>query len=404
MITVGGTFSSVTGRLVVPSTGAWFVEVDFDLDGRSEPSGRTMVEIGGRTLRGTYDAKASGRIGEKYRARIVAGGNGWSRELPALGFHNDAGVLAANVISTTAASVGETIGTTLSTRLAVDYDRAAGPASRVLAGVPWFVDFDGVTQVTTRATVANPAEADVLSWDPLTKVARIASADVIVPGTKLEDSRFGTVYVREVEQVFTSEGATALAWCESSPSSSPNRIAAALALIAREAVRPTYLAPHRYRVLSQSIADGRLTLQVVKKGAVPEKLEAISPWHGISGASEKFTPGAVVLVEFVEGNPELPIVRSYADGSPLELELSATVQASIDAPRVAMGLGTYPVALAPPVVSALSAILAYVSAVVSGLSGVAPALAAAVAAPASSATSAVSAATAGAPSTRTFSD
>lgn len=219
-LTLNG-LDAVSVRLFQPWQGVWSAEVDFDpAIVPVPPTGPATLVIGTTTLVGTIDASASGVFaGVKAMARVLGGGGGWGKIVSSRQFHNDAGVLAAAVIVATAAEALEPPPAVAlpPVPLGVDYERTAGAASRVLAGLDWYVTLAGVTTVgTPRPLVpANPLEVDVLSYDPFQRRAEIATDTILVPGTLLAgDPRFDTLTVRDVEQTFTPDGgARASAWC-----------------------------------------------------------------------------------------------------------------------------------------------------------------------------------------------
>ncbi len=308
------TFRAVSVRLLIPWTGAWIADVDFDLEAVPvAPTGAALLKIGETTvLLGTIDPRASGRFGQKGRARVVAGAGGWDKTVTARHFHNDAGLLSAAVLTATAAEVGEKLVQPIPSVLGFDFVRSAGPASRVLAGLDWYVDFSGVTFVGPRVPIpADPTSVEVLSFDPNTQRAEIASDAVIRPGTILVDPRFGTATVRDVEQTFNDAGARATAWCGET---STSRFISGLKSLAREATGLAHLKGYKYRVVAAG-PDGRLTLQALRRAAgVPDSI-AIPVWPGVAGVSVQVAPGTICIVEFVEGDPAQPVVRAFEPGA-----------------------------------------------------------------------------------------
>jgi hypothetical protein len=108
-----------------------------------------------------------------------------------------------------------------------------------------------------------------------------------------------------------------------------------------------FLRPYRYRVVQMtSSGDGRVELQAVRKAAgLPDVLPA-SILPGIPGASSRLKPGAVVVVEFIEGDPQLPIVTHFeAEGGQgflpvaLALDASSSVRVGEHASSVRVGPG-----------------------------------------------------------------
>jgi hypothetical protein len=70
-----------------------------------------------------------------------------------------------------------------------------------------------------------------------------------------------------------------------------------------------FLAKYRYRVVK--MAGDRVDLQAVSKDLGLPDMLPVQIWPGLAGASANLTPGAIVLVEFIEGNPTMPIVSHF---------------------------------------------------------------------------------------------
>ncbi len=357
--------TAVSMRLLLPWVGVWTAEADLDLGSTvAVPTGRVNVDVGGMTLSGTVDARGTGRFGEKARVRVVGGAAGWSKVAPRRHFHNDAGVTTRDVFEATASAVGESIVVTASERLGVDYVRGQGTpedpvaASAVLDGTLWYVDADGVTKFGPRSSTPS-ADVEVLSWDPDQRRAELAADTIVWPGTKLADPRFGTVVVRDVEQLFDpSKGSRLSVWCFLSDSltsakTEASRLIAGLATAARRAVHPELLRPYRYRIEKLNV-DGRLYLQAVTKAAgVPDTLP-ITVVPGMAGDSADHVLGTTCLVWFVDG-PQDPVVLGFTgekvptqrrvygdevlvgDAGAVALAKAAQVQAALDALKANIG-------------------------------------------------------------------
>lgn len=114
------------------------------------------------------------------------------------------------------------------------------------------------------------------------------------------------------------------------------------ALIA-EAIAPTmYHVPVRYRVVTET--SGRYNLQIVRKARGFPDLLPLSVRTGVPGAKGDPTPGAVVLVSFVEGDPSLPVVTHYSEPDdpafvPISSSLDATGTVRIGASSDLVDLG-----------------------------------------------------------------
>ncbi|MDQ2782604.1 MAG: hypothetical protein M3Y26_08755, partial [Actinomycetota bacterium] len=301
--------SATTVRLMIPYLGVWTADVDFDLEVvPTPPAGPAVLTIGTTVLVGFVDPDGSGKFGAKGRARVIGGFGGWHKVLPAQHFTNDAGVLSTAVLVATGALVGEKVVQAIPSILGLHYTRVAGAASRVLAGLDWYVDtLTGVTMVGPRLPIpVRPDTVEVLEWDPLEQRATIATDAVLQPGSVLVDIRFGTAQVRDVEQVFDASGARATAHCRPKGLD----IGGLLQSMARESVRPEYQQHHTYRVVLEG-PSSRLALQAVKLlGAVPDMLP-ITMCMGVPGFDAKLTPGSEVLVTFADGDPSKPLVMGF---------------------------------------------------------------------------------------------
>ncbi len=220
-----------------------------------------------------------------------------------LDMSNPATVLSTAVYSATAAEVGEVVIDSLPMPLGQHYLRTAGPASRVFGKAHWYVNPQGVTIVGPRIPLPyDPLSVDILSWDPLTRVAELASDAPISPGTILIDPlRFTTpLVVQDVEQTWSAEGgARATCWCGDGQGS---RLQKALTAMVTEKAGLAYLKSYDYRIVLQDPATEALALQVIDPlcGA-PLGIIPIDMWMGVPGISAKMLLGAEVVVIFRNG-------------------------------------------------------------------------------------------------------
>ncbi|MDB4992796.1 MAG: hypothetical protein JWM74_228 [Myxococcaceae bacterium] len=329
---------AISTRLVTPSRGVWIADVDADLDAtRIVPSGKVSLFLGGTSapLLGTVDAKNSGRFGEIAKVRVLGGGGGWGTNVDAKHYHNDAGVLSTAVLATTAAEAGEVVVDTSPTSLGRDYVRGSGCASSVLEGRDWYVTLQGVTVVGPRPTIPASPDVEVLSWDPSTQRAEIGTNAIIEPGMLLVDPRFGILTVYEVEQTFTDAGSRASAWCTKAAN-----VADALAAFIRAKSGALLLAAYRYRVVLQGV-DERASLQAVEKEPGLPDLLPITMWPGVPGLGAMLTPGSEVLVEFIAGKKDRPVITQFDATPPISMMLTTpalTVTGVITAASLAAGL------------------------------------------------------------------
>ena len=322
-----------SARVHVPHGGAWVA--DCVLDDVAAAVGAVTLTLGGLELRGTVEPENTGAFALGQRVRVVGGAGAWGRAVPAKGYHNDAGVKAAQVASDVAREVGETLDVSGygATRVGPDFARVAGPASRVLEqlGVPWWVDLAGVTHVGSRPAVEVVAPYEVLDFDPSQRVATLGvdDASAVGIGAIVRDKLAAPLVVRDLEIDAGASSLRLTAWLADPDAElyGPRLVRALRALVRDALPRLAYLAPRRYRIVEQ--IGERLTLQAVRAAAgVPDLLMVpVSP--GVAGTRAEHTPGAVCVVQFLDGDPSAPMVTHFeaADGNgwlPVGLTLDAT--------------------------------------------------------------------------------
>lgn len=317
-------------KLHVPYAGAWYA--DADLAEKAELAGKVEIKLGSLTLSGTVMPAFSGSFGLASKVRVVAGAGGWARDVPAKHYHSDAGVRTLTILEDTARAAGERLGSVQAPRerVGADYVRSAGPASRVLeqlAGGAWHVDFAGLTRIGPRAS--SPATGyELLEYDPRSKVATLSVDDpgaVGIGATITGASLPEPATVRELEVVLDGDKLRVLAWCGSGEGTG-DRIARALAKVARAEAAKRLHGLWRYRVLRMS--DERVECQAVSKAAGLPDVIPLSMRPGVAGMWAKLKPSSQVLVQFIEGDPALPIVTHFeeADGDgflPAVVEINA---------------------------------------------------------------------------------
>lgn len=307
-----------SATIYIPYKGAWVG--DFAMGGDNlalaPSSGPAILLIGASTYRGTIDPRATGTFVSNATVRVVGGGGGWDKEVPAQDFYTPATLPSTVVYSATAALVLETVLDPTPLTLP-RFSRTKGPASRVFGDRQWYVDL--TTGITTVADWL-PAVFDgvIVNYDPTAGTVTLHSESLILPGTVLVDDRFNgkTYTVRDVEQVFDESGCTATAWvCEETVS----RLEQALTGMVREFASTQYLKTYLYRFV---LGDAQsLALQAITDGA-PD-LNPITQWSGLSGAAAKLMPGTEIVVGFVGGNAETPYLVSFSSlATPLGIDLA----------------------------------------------------------------------------------
>lgn len=305
-------------RVYVGNVGPWYADVDLD-DDAPAPLGKTSLVIGSLELVGTVVPVFDGTFGEQRKCRVVAGAGGWSAAVPALGYHNDAGVKSRLIADDLARLVGETIGDWIpaAERVGIDYARQAGVASRSLEdaaglGVAWHVDYAGLTHAGPRvAEPVDAAEYHLLAYDPRTRIATLAVED---PGAV----RIGSILpagldmpraCRQLELGVDADELRVSAWVGGS-ADEPDRLGGLLRAIVARVTDGRLHGCYRYRVVRQ-VAE-RVELQAVRQAAGLPDLGPVSLWPGLAGLATRLTPGAEVLVSFVEGDRTQPVVTAFA--------------------------------------------------------------------------------------------
>lgn len=314
-------------KLTVPYTGAWRAELDFAES--PELQGRVTITLGTRQLSGTISK--NGTFALQRKTTVVGGAAAWPHEIDPKNYHNDAGVKARTVADDAARLVGEQLGSFVPQveKVGSDYVRQRGTAERALTDVigdtPWWVDDAGVTQVGPRAAVTTPASAyEVLAYDPRDRVVTLAVDDpgAVVIGSVLVERLDAPATVRELELNVTKDGVRVTAYCGTT-------LADAVTALMRATGRNKLFGKYRYRVVR--MAGERVELQAVRALAGLPDVLPVSMWPGVAGAHAELAPGAIVLVEFIEGDRAQPIVTSFAgvDGAghvPESLTLCGSLQ------------------------------------------------------------------------------
>jgi hypothetical protein len=345
--------SVLSCTLHVPETGVWTADVTLDETvPLIAPRDRVVLVIGDERLLGRVDATRAGLVGGRQSVVIVGGSGGWGTHVDALAYHSDAGVRASDVYASTGATVEEIVQTVVDAPLGPHFVRAAGRASSVLTGTAWHVRADGVTIV------------DVLEWSPDDRRAVLAGEAVVWPGAALTSELTGSVTVRESTLHVDVSGARSHVYVATSASAADephgNRLARAIASLARSAVAVEYMQRHDYRVVVQGL-DGRVTVQAVRGGAaVPELLVGVPVWPSAAGVAQRLAPGTLVHVAFGGLGAQSPVVVACSPDSGIPLETK------INAIQVTIGAGTAPVARAS------ASFVAWVTAITTAINALAP--------------------------------
>lgn len=313
-VSIGGV-AVTRARICIPNRGVWFA--DLDLADATLVAGRQTLKIGSSELSGAVDASASGTFGLARKLRLVGGAGGWGKLISARNYHADNGVRALTVAEDAATAAGETLAAGAApadASVGIDYVRNAGPAARALeaacGGALWWIGLDGKTHIGARPeTRPAPDTYEVLEHDPRNRLVTLAVDNVaaVMPGARLTERLDLPITVREVEIVIDSSSIRVTAWY-GGDSTTDARLPAIMRAIVERVTDSRLHGVFRYRVI-RMIAD-RCELQAVSRADGLPDILPISMW-GAPGVHAKLSPGAEVLVAFVEGDRAQPVVIAF---------------------------------------------------------------------------------------------
>lgn len=329
-VTVNG-FAANWTRLLIPWAGVWVADLDID-PGVLPTDALSAIFADGlpaivtvspdlpgtpKLLRGTVDGRFTGKFSNFFRARVVGGSGGWSKSVRPQHFNSPAGVIpSALVYAATAAEVLELPPIEASPgTFPGNYVRFSGAASKVFGDKDWHLDLiTGIAQVGGGWPSASlPDTAGLLDFKPETSLGILAcDGQIITPGMSLTDDRLGTTYtIRDVDQTFSGDGSTVLAWCGLNPVS---RLAGAFKNAIAQFANVDTLKAYVYTVIVD--AAGKLGLQSTNPRA-PD-LVNVTQWSGVGGCLAQLSPGTSVLMAFVGDSPA-PYVVAVDQTPPLTI-------------------------------------------------------------------------------------
>ena len=312
-------FDVQSGTVYIPAGGVWWA--DLELIEECQVSGSATLTLGNTTLVGTIDPTHVGDFGLRCRLRLVGGAGGWSSSLPAKGYHNDAGVTASEIVQDLARETGETLGTfePSATSVGVDFVRPSGQAIKSLeeaiGSAFWWVELDGTTTVGERTETA--AEdgvylvSDVKADDSLVFLSlNEDELSAVLPGTILSEGLDTPQTIRETRFELTPDSVRVVAWAPPE-TSQRGRLAKAFTALVAQATDRKIFGKIRYRVAAMS--GDRIELQPQSTDAGFPNIGPVIQRPGAAGSHATMVDGSLVLVEFIEGNPRLPVVTGFAE-------------------------------------------------------------------------------------------
>ncbi len=313
----GAACSAVT--LTIPGVGLWYCEAD--LTEAVELSGAVTLQLLDTVWTGTVIAGAA--VDGRSRYRVVAGAGRWGAELPPRAYANDAGLETSKLIADAASEAGEPapLGAP-TTRLGPHYDRPRGPASfalNALAPRAWYAGADGVVRFGARPLL-NASGLPVVERNPAGRAVTLAAVDSfagLLPGFATE---FGPA--ADVELSVGPDGARCRAYAGLEGGNERAQLFAQMLDLADPGRR--FRGVYEYRIVTQS--GERLNLQPIRSRSQLPDLARVPVRMGVPGVRATHSPGAQVLVAFLDADPTRPCVVGFdaADQPgwlPLSLEL-----------------------------------------------------------------------------------
>ncbi len=291
------------------------------------------------------------------RARLVGGGGGWGRNVPARLYQNPAGVPLASILRDVSIEVGETVVLAAARTVGLFYAREAAPAERVLrqlAGSIWYMSPGGVTQVGPRpalkiksaATVEDldgakgwltVATEDPASWLPgATYTSPTVPGGLTVAATRLRTDSGGVLRL----EVLTVDGVIPGGSVTPDNVTPADRTMAALRSLMRseDPGRVPGGGPWEYQIERADALtfDGSPTSQDFPLPPVVNV--PYSP--ALAGTSCVPTKGTLAYVDFVNRDPGRPMLRGFGTTLPSKTTIDATGTIEMGASAGAVNINT----------------------------------------------------------------
>lgn len=212
-VTVNG-MAVINGCVSLPVKGAWVA--DFEIDGTDLlPTGQRAVtiDLGSQTLVGTVATDRQGAYAGRLTVRVVGGGNGLAKQLPARKYRGvPVSIPLADIINETGERLAATATAATLNFALLHWARARAPASSSLefllakAGASWRVLPDGTLWVGTDTFPESSFDGEVLeerhggNWKLLA-----SDTGTLLPATTFQGRRLAGVVYRIKQDSFRVE-------------------------------------------------------------------------------------------------------------------------------------------------------------------------------------------------------
>lgn len=158
----------VSGSITIPMFGTWVADLLLaNVDGTAAPGTAAAITLGSLTLQGTI-SRSAGFTGSR-SMRVIGGAAGWRNSISGKGYNLPFGITLSMVLKDAASAAGEQISVpfTSDRSLGANFCRRAGRAKKlldVLTDGQWWVDTNGVTQITARPSTSIASPFTVLDY------------------------------------------------------------------------------------------------------------------------------------------------------------------------------------------------------------------------------------------------
>jgi hypothetical protein len=313
-----------SGEIAMPRIGTWVA--DFALDG-APPTGACTISVadGAVVFRGTVVRTNSFR--ERHSVLVVGGAGGLSGYVP---HKHHRAVPVETPIGAILADAGETLSSTsdaatLRTRLAA-WSRRAGTGGDALTtllddvGAAWRVLDDGTVWVGAETWPAATVAMQVTSDGGTQDSAEVATdLPVLRPGTTVGGRKVSTV----IHRFDPNRVRTKLLY----ERGVMDRLRGALFGLARQALAPVDYHPSYAATVVQQQGNGDLEVRIdderFKREGNGTGIAGVKVWPGVPGISYLLRRGTRVLVGFLDGRGEVPIVTGWRSEAPERVTLEA---------------------------------------------------------------------------------
>lgn len=328
-----------SASVTTPYYGTW--SADIALAEANEIADAIVLVVGDLTLKGT--AIRRGSFAGSRTVRLVGGGAGWRKAIPAKGYSHPAGVKLSSVLGDAARESGERIQIATDRTIGTHYSRDAFEAKaervlKILLDDKWWMDPAGVTQTKDRASDAIVTPFTVISWTASKGQFEIATETIAPwqPGrTFSAPNAPGMHTISSVTIDADNEGKLRLHVLTT------DGAVERLRTDMRALIRSELAALSCFGVWEYTIATGDSSrVDVVSSDPRLPDLTRVPMSPGLIGEVVTPTPGSKCRIVFVNGDPTRPECVGI-EGSPILISIAGGV---LPAAKLGDFAGPFPIA------------------------------------------------------------